>query len=244
MRVIPVIDILNGKVVHAVKGKRNEYRPIQSILTPSSDPLTITKAFQKLGFRTLYIADLDSIIDCSTNFQTLKEVALETKLELIVDAGITNIDRAQKLLESGVSKLVIGTETLKDEAFVSEALERFREEQVIVSLDLKGDRVITQKTFGGPTDAMALLAEFAEMGVLDVIVLDLLRVGSNEGVNTAFLEHLLDSFKLNLYVGGGVRNIEDLLSLEKLGISGTLVATSLHNGKISIQDLKSAGLLF
>jgi phosphoribosylformimino-5-aminoimidazole carboxamide ribotide isomerase len=243
MRVIPVIDILNGKVVHAVKGKRNEYRPVQSILTPSSDPLTISEAFQKLGFRTLYIADLDSIIDCSTNFQALKEVASGTKLELIVDAGITNIDRAQKLLESGVSKLVIGTETLKDKAFVAEALERFGEEHVIVSLDLKGDKIITQKTFDGPTDAMAILAEFAEMGVLDVIVLDLLRVGSNEGLNTTFLKRLLDSFKLRIYAGGGVRNIDDLLNLEKLGISGALVATSLHNGKISILDLKSAGFL-
>ncbi|HLN90033.1 MAG TPA: HisA/HisF-related TIM barrel protein, partial [Candidatus Binatia bacterium] len=68
MKVIPVIDILNKVVVHAVKGKRNEYKPIQSILCRSVEPLEVAKAFRTLGFSEVYVADLDAIISCSTNF--------------------------------------------------------------------------------------------------------------------------------------------------------------------------------
>ena len=98
MKVIPVIDILNGIVVHAVRGKRSEYKPLESILFKSVEPVEVAKAFKTLGFSELYVADLDAIIDCSTNFEVFKHMAEETGLHLMVDAGVTNIERAQKLL--------------------------------------------------------------------------------------------------------------------------------------------------
>ena len=73
MKVIPVIDVLNGIVVHAVRGIRKEYQPLQSVLTKSVEPLEVAMAFKNIGFSDLYVADLDAIIDCSTNFNTLKK---------------------------------------------------------------------------------------------------------------------------------------------------------------------------
>jgi phosphoribosylformimino-5-aminoimidazole carboxamide ribotide isomerase len=90
---------------------------------------------------------------------------------------------------------------------------------------------------------MCLLREFKEMGVSGVIVLDLARVGSGEGVNVDFLKKVLEDVPIDVYVGGGVRDIEDLVELKNLGVSGVLVATALHSGKISMDDLKQAGLL-
>jgi phosphoribosylformimino-5-aminoimidazole carboxamide ribotide isomerase len=81
------------------------------------------------------------------------------------------------------------------------------------------------------------------MGVSQVIVLDLARVGSGEGVNMDFMKKVLAEVPLSLYVGGGVRDIRDLLELRDAGISGALVATSLHSGKISIGQLKDNGFL-
>ena len=88
MKVIPVIDILNGIVVHAVRGKRREYQPLQSILCKSVEPLEVAKAFKALGFSELYIADLDAITGGSVNFQVFKRIAKETGLKLMVDAGV------------------------------------------------------------------------------------------------------------------------------------------------------------
>ena len=243
MKVIPVIDILNNRVVHAVGGKRREYQPIQSILTQSTEPLEVAKVLKNNGFSVLYIADLDAIIDCSTSFQQLEQIRERTGLQLMVDAGITSLERAQKLLDSGVSKLIIGTETLKKKKFVADAVRLFGKDRVVLSLDLKGDTVLVQPDFDGCTDAICLLREFKKMEVSEVIVLDLVKVGSGEGVNTDFLRQVLETFKFEVYVGGGVRDIHDLLALKNSGVSGALVATALHNGKITTQQLRAEGFL-
>ena len=243
LRVIPVIDILNGKVVHAVRGKRKEYQPLQSILCMSIEPLEVAKAFKALGFSELYIADLDAIDGSSVNFQVFKRIAKETGLKLMVDAGVSDIETAEKLLDCGVSKVVIGTETLQSKSFVGEAVRLFESARVIVSVDLKGDKVLVKLGFDGSKNPMCLLSEFKEMGVSGVIVLDLARVGSGEGVNVDFLKEALEAVPMDIYVGGGVRNIKDLVELKNLGVSGVLVATALHSGKISIEELKQTNLL-
>jgi HisA/HisF family protein len=243
LKVIPVIDVLNGVVVHAVRGKRSEYKPLDSILFKSVEPVEVAKAFRNLGFGELYMADLDAIIDCSGDFQTLKNIADETCLKLMVDAGVKSIERAQKLLDSGVSKLIIGTETLQKKSFVAEAVRLFGSERVVVSLDLKGNKILVKMGFDGCSDPMCLLRDFKKMGVSQVIVLDLLRVGSGEGVNVDFLKKVIAEVGVDVYVGGGVRDIDDLVALKNLGASGALVATALHTGKISIDALKQHGLL-
>jgi phosphoribosylformimino-5-aminoimidazole carboxamide ribotide isomerase len=243
LKVIPVIDVLNGIVVHAVRGKRREYQPLQSTLCSSVEPLEVAEAFRKLGFSELYIADLDAITSGAENFQVLKNIADETGLKLMVDAGITDIERAQKLLNNKVSKVIIGTETLQSKSLVAEAVRLFGSERVVLSLDLKGDKVIVKLGFAGCKNPMCLLREFKEMGVSQVIVLDLARVGSGEGVNVDFLKKVIGDLGVDVYVGGGVRDIKDLIELNSLGVSGVLVASALHSGKISIRELRHAGLL-
>ncbi len=242
MKVIPVIDISNGIVVHAVRGKRREYQPLQSTLCDSVQPLDVARVFKTLGFSELYIADLDAITKGKTNFQVLKRIVDETGLKLLVDAGLADLMTAQKLLESGVYRVVIGTETLQSKSFVGETIKVLGSERVIVSLDLKGGKTLVKLGFAGCTDPICLLGEFKEMGVSNVIVLDLTRVGSGEGVNVDFLKKALKQ-DVNLYVGGGVRDINDLVELKQLGISGALVATALHSSKISIEELKQNGFL-
>jgi phosphoribosylformimino-5-aminoimidazole carboxamide ribotide isomerase len=90
---------------------------------------------------------------------------------------------------------------------------------------------------------LALLRKFQEAGVSQIIVLDLARVGSGEGVNVPFLREVLRNIKANVYVGGGVRDIKDLMELKDIGVFGVLLATALHSGKISLKELKQAGLL-
>jgi phosphoribosylformimino-5-aminoimidazole carboxamide ribotide isomerase len=196
-----------------------------------------------LGFSELYIADLDAITKNLVNFRVFKRIADETGVKLMVDAGVADLERAEKLFESRVSKVVIGTETLQNKSFVSEAVRVFRSDRVIVSLDLKGEKVLVKLGFAGCVNPMCLLSEFNEMGVSNVIVLDLARVGSEEGVNVDFLKKVLKHQFFNVYVGGGVRNIKDLLEIKNLGVSGVLVATALHSGKIAIEDLKHVGLI-
>ena len=243
MKIIPVIDVLNGIAVHAIRGRRKEYQPLKSVLCNSVDPFEVAKTFKTLGFSELYLADLDAITGKQVNFEVYRRIVRETMLELMVDAGISEIEMAKEMLENQVSKIVIGTETLRSKSFVQEAVKLLGNDRLIVSLDLMGDKVLVKLGFDGCKDALCLLRDFRRMGVLGFIVLDLARVGSGEGVNMDFLKQAIASLGRGVYVGGGVRGLADLIELRDLGVSGALVATALHNGKISITDLKQAGLL-
>lgn len=243
MKIIPVIDVLEGRVVHAVRGRRKEYQPLQSNLCASTDPVDVAEALKALGFGELYLADLDAITRGRANFSIFKNIADKTGLELMVDTGIDTLKKAESALKSHVSKVIIGTETLPSASLVAEAIGLFGSEKVMVSLDLMGDRVISGFELGALKDPVALLREFQEAGVSQIIVLDLARVGSGEGVNVPFLREVLRNIKVDVYVGGGVRDIKDLMELKGVGVFGVLLATALHSGKISPEGLKWAGLL-
>jgi len=243
MKIIPVIDVLGGRVVHAVRGRRKEYQPLKSNLCASTDPVDVAAALKALGFGELYVADLDAITGGQANFSIFKNIADKTGLKLMVDAGVDTLKKAESVLESHVSKVIIGTETLPSTSLVAEAIRLFGSEKIMVSLDLMGDRVISGFELGTLKDTVALLREFQEAGVSQVIVLDLARVGSEEGVNVPFLREVLRNIKVYVYVGGGVRDVKDLMELKGVGVFGVLVATALHSGKISLKELKQAGLL-
>ncbi len=243
LKVIPVIDVLRGEVVHAVRGQRSQYMPLNSPLIKSAAPSVVAEKFRELGFSDLYVADLDAIIECSSSFETLEQIAQKSCLNLWVDAGVTSLERAQKLLGSGASKLIIGTETLQTKKFVQQAVQMFGSERVVVSLDLKGEKMLVKIGFDGCKSPLCLLKDFKRMGVSRVIVLDLLRVGSNEGVNVPFLKKIVDEVGLDVIAGGGVRDMADLVELKNIGVAGALVATALHIGKIDLDELKQEGFL-
>jgi phosphoribosylformimino-5-aminoimidazole carboxamide ribotide isomerase len=243
LKIIPVIDVLNGIVVHAVRGRRKQYQTLKSILCASTDPVDVAAALKALGFGELYLADLDAITGGQPNLSLFKQIADKTGLGLIVDAGITSLKAAEEMLDNRVSKVIIGTETLPSYSFVAEAVAYFGSEKVTVSIDLMAGQVLSRFELGALKDPVTLLREFQELGVSQIIVLDLARVGSREGVSMPFLRELLRNIKAKVLVGGGVRDVEDLVKLKDIGVFGVLVATALHSGKISPEGLKQVGLL-
>ena len=243
VKIIPVVDVLRGIVVHAVRGRRKEYQSLKSVLCESTDPVDVAVALRAFGFNELYVADLDAITGGYPNFSLLRRVEAKTGFKLMVDAGITTLKAAEEVIDSGVSKVIIGTETLLYTNFVADAITSFGSNKVIVSLDLMGNSVLNRFKSDTPADPMKLLREFQDIGVSQIIVLDLAKVGSGEGINKPFLKDVLGKIKAKVYVGGGVQNVKDLLELKDLGVHGVLVATALHLGKIPSEELKRAGLL-
>lgn len=240
MKVIPVIDIFDGSAVHAVKGKRHDYKPLMSVLCASSDPLDVAFAFKKLGFGELYVADLDSIMGRNSNLDTVKQMAEKTGLHLMVDAGVSDIKRAVQVIQHGASKLVIGTETLTRMGFVQDIVRLLGSDRVVVSYDMKNGKLLAKFSLSEFQNSISVLLNFQRMGLTQVILLDLAKVGSETGVDSTFLCQVLETTDLRVLVGGGVRNIDDLLKLSKMGVSGVLIATALHFGRITIEEIAKA----
>jgi phosphoribosylformimino-5-aminoimidazole carboxamide ribotide isomerase len=211
VRVVGVIDLKGGTAVHAVRGERERYRPI-------GDPLEIAPRY---GLDELYVADLDAIAGTGGNDSII--AALARGARVMVDAGVSEPGRAEALLDLGVERVVVGTETLADAA----ALDRLPD--AVLSLDLHDGRALSRdpRLAGLPAlDAVALLPLPRE-----VIVLDLARVGTSSGPDVALIAELHAGFPdLELLAGGGVRDADDLRALADAGAAGALVATALHRG--------------
>jgi len=243
MKIIPVIDVLNGIAVHGIRGERKRYQPLKSLLCTSADPMNIASAFESLGFSSLYLADLDAILGKSANFNIYRQIMTKTRLDLMVDAGIADLAQAEKVLETGVSKIVIGSETLNSLDFVSQAVSTFGEDRVVVSIDQKAGKVLSASEAIALMDAVSVAQKLASLSVRQLILLDLDRVGTEHGINRTVLRNILETTGVEVLVGGGIRSLQELEELRTLGISGALVATVLHNGKLAVDELKSASFL-
>jgi len=243
LNVVPVIDVLDGIAVHAVRGEREKYSPLKSVLCKSADPVDVAKAFKAMGFRDLYMADLDAILGKRFNPKVLRRIRAETDLTIMVDAGINTAKRARTLLEAGASIIVIGTETLRDLSFIEKALKKFGAEKVAVSIDIVENEILSMLE-SIKHSRPALFAEvLRKMGVAKVIILDLRRVGSEQGPNLALVKEVVERTNLEVLTGGGIRNLTDLGELRKIGVSKALVATALHKGIITPEILKTKGYL-
>jgi len=238
MKIIPVMDILDGTVVHAIRGERKKYKPIKSVMCDSSNPLEVAMAFKNLGFKELYIADLDSILRKGKNYETIRKISEATGLELMVDAGISDTNSVKEIFKYQISNLIIGTETVKSLDFVKKCLKKFGNEKIILSLDIKNGKVLSSCSEISMKDPSDVALTFEKLGVKKIIVLDLIRVGSEEGINFSILDKILDAVEIQIINGGGVRNLADIIELKKRGVYAVLIATALHNGSITKKDIK------
>ncbi len=233
-QILPVLDLLNGVVVRGVGGRRDEYRPVESVLTPSAQPLDIARAFrERLGLTTLYVADLDGILHQQPNEPIFRQL-VNDGFELWIDGGLQSTTDASRLFEAGAAKVIVGLESLSEIQLLPVLIAEFRAERIVFSLDLKaGQPMLGTATWPDPTP-LGIARMAIDMGVTQMIVLDLISVGEQRGPSTldlcAAIRRLAPS--VQLITGGGVRNAADLDPLQAARIDGVLLATALHNGAI------------
>ena len=240
MGILPVLDILDGEVVHGQQGERDSYAPIKSELTDSSLPKEIAKCLNNdFGFKKFYVADLDSIMGLGDNFEVLKELNQEFGFDLLVDCGFEykeDIFENKSILEH-FDSLIMGTESIKSFEVVKAALNELGEDNLIISIDIKSGNILSN--MGELKDVFSAVNKFSDLGVKRFIILDLGKVGSLSGSNTD-IENMRDEVPrkdIEFITGGGVRNYGDVKKILGKGFSKVLVATALHNKNISPEEL-------
>jgi phosphoribosylformimino-5-aminoimidazole carboxamide ribotide isomerase len=236
MYLIPVIDLLDGRAVHARGGRRSDYRPVASALGVdiSGDPIALARLYvERLGLRDLYVADLDAIEGASPQDVLVAAVA-QLGAAVWVDAGVTSVAHARHILRTGASRVIVGLETLQSFGQLHDICADVGGEHVAFSLDVRGGVPVIAKTASIPTNTPeAIAASAVDAGVSAVIVLDLERVGSAAGVDLSLLAAVRRAVPgVLLLAGGGVRGNDDLSRLVDAGCDGALVATALHSGAI------------
>jgi len=239
MRIIPVLDLLNSVVVRGVAGQRDEYRPVESCFAESANAVDMALAIRRtFGLNQLYVADLDAILDREPNWPVYQQL-VELEFELLIDAGVSTAADVAGVLAAGAKQVIVGLETWPLLSSLEMLLATAGEENIIFSLDMKDGRPVSKfrdMTNDDPADIGACVLE---AGVREMIVLDLGSVGMKSGLPTLELCRELNDFAPNsrLITGGGVRNPNDLKQLADEPIDGILVASALHDGSITAEDI-------
>jgi phosphoribosylformimino-5-aminoimidazole carboxamide ribotide isomerase len=233
MRIVPVLDVMGGVVVRGVGGRRHEYRPVVSPLTASCRPADVARALRDhFGFDEFYLADLDAVGGAPPAIPTYRALQDEG-LRLWIDAGVRRAEEADVVAEAGAN-VVLGLETLAGPDVLADVCRR-HPDRALFSLDLKGGEPLGAAPAWGTTDAERIAAEAVGRGARRLLVLDLARVGEGAGCGTDDLCAAVASAhpQVELWAGGGVRGAADLERLERLGVRRVLVASALHDGRIS-----------
>jgi phosphoribosylformimino-5-aminoimidazole carboxamide ribotide isomerase len=231
MNVVPVIDLLQGQVVRAIRGDRKHYRPIASALCASSDPLTVARILcEHCSAQQLYIADLDALQGRAGHLAVVRQL-LEALpgLELWLDAGFSDVSQAQAVHERlgpSADRLVpvFGSESLRSRSALEACFSTRHDRQGgILSLDRRdGERLDT----AGCWDSPALWPP-------RVIVMTLERVGAGTGPDLATLREVAARSPQTRLIGaGGITGEADLARAREAGASAWLVASALHDLKL------------
>lgn len=249
MRIIPVIDLQGGRAVRGRSGDRSRYRPVRSRVGAGeardlSDPLALLAAYREaIRPATVYVADLDRITgqgDHGALLGRLVEAAPDVRF--LWDGGFRDAAAASRLARAtGGITPVLGTETLRSiDALPGPGMGS----AMALSLDLEDAGLIGGSDSRAPLRQEDVLDRARLAGVGSVVLVLLDRVGTGNGLPR---ERLLDLRRratgLDLIAGGGIAGMEDLRFLRDAGFSGALLATALHDGLVSPDDLRREGFM-
>lgn len=244
MHVMPVLDLMGGVVVRGIGGRRDEYRPIASPLVTSSSPDDVARAISaRFGCREFYVADLDAIAGREPAWEIYASL-MANGWELWVDAGLSDMPRARALAEfvaSGhrMDGIIAGLESLHSPQQLVEIIALVGGQRLVFSLDLKQGTPLVHDGASFERDPFEIARAAIAAGVERMIVLDLAGVGQQAGLSTLDLcRRIHDAAPhVELVAGGGVRGTDDLRTMATTGCQRALVASALHDGRLTPEDL-------
>ena len=223
--IIPVLDLKHGKVVRARAGDRASYQPIVTPLSATSEATDVLQGLRRVApFSTVYIADLDAIAGEGGHGDVLRALrSMAPDVEFWLDGGFATTGAARAALQDGITP-VFGSESLANVEDLTTAGRSFGTTKLILSLDYRGTR------FMGPPE----IEQQPQLWPSRVILMTLDRVGTGAGPDFDALAALVERASGRaVFAAAGVRGEDDLDRLQAIGVAGVLVATALHDGRLS-----------
>lgn len=236
MEIIPAIDIIDGACVRLYKGdyeKKVKY---------FDDPVEVAGKWLEYGVKWIHLIDLDG---ARTGFPANLEIAVKIKKKynafIEYGGGIRSLETLNKVMDAGVDKIIIGTKAIEN----FESLKEYHiksKGKIIISLDFGKQNMVFKKGWlsGSDMDLFDFGKKIKDSGVNEVIVTDISRDGTLEGVNIDVIKEFLRKTYLEIYVAGGVSGIDDIKKLKKiesLGIKGIIIGKALYEEKINLKEV-------
>ena len=235
MRIIPAIDIINGKCVRLSKGDYST----QKIYNET--PLEVAKAFEDHGIQNLHLVDLDGAKSMHiVNYKVLEEIATKTRLNIDFGGGLKTNEDLRIAFESGAKQITGGSIAVKDPSTFVDWVQHYGEDKIILGADVKGELIATngwQET--SEQSLFTFLAHYQKKGIKNVICTDISKDGMLEGPSFDLYEKIIAETQLNLIASGGISCFDELPRLAKMGCNGTIIGKAIYEHRISLKQLEN-----
>ena len=236
MIVIPAIDIRNGKCVRLTQGKYDE----ETIYY--ENPLTTAKMWQDKGAHYLHVVDLDgALTGDDVNFDVISKISTKLSIPVEVGGGIRDNIKVKKYLDSGVSRVIIGTSAVQNISLVEEMC-RLYPGKIAVSIDVK-DNCVAIKGWVETTElnAVNFAKKLQTAGVSTIVFTDISKDGMLSGPNMHALKELQSKVDMQIIASGGIKNLEHIIQLNELNLYGAITGKALYEGTLTMEELNERG---
>lgn len=232
MILFPAIDLYEKKAVRLYKGDYNQ------MTVYSENPIEIAEDFRSCGATHIHMVDLEGAKDGTTpNLSIVEQVAMETGLFVEIGGGIRNLDTVARYLESGVSRVILGTAAVTDPAFLEKAVKTYGE-KIAVGADVKDGRIAIKGWLESSSYTLdAFMERLEALGVSNVICTDISKDGAMKGTNRELYRELSAKYSVAITASGGVSTLEDVKALLEMELYGAIIGKAYYTGAI---DLKQA----
>ncbi len=235
MRIIPAIDIIDGKCVRLSKGDY-ETKKIYN-----ENPVEVAKEFEDFGIQYLHLVDLDGAkAKKIINQKVIENIAKNTNLIIDFGGGIRSEEDLQKVFDSGAKKVTLGSIAVVNPELCLAWLEKFGAEKLILGADCLDRKIKTSGWLeNSETDVVDFIKEYQKKGFKEVVCTDISKDGMLQGPSTALYQEIIENSTIELIASGGISNIEDVQKMKKIGCAGTIIGKAIYEGRISLEDLRS-----
>ena len=234
MRIIPAIDIINGKCVRLTKGDYNT----QKIY--NENPLEVAKEFEASGIKHLHLVDLDRAKSNNiVNHKILNDIASKTKLIIDFGGGIKSDKDIEIAFESGASQVTGGSIAVHNRTIFLDWLAKYGSEKIILGADSNNRMIATngwqQKS---DMDVINFITQYENKGISYVICTDISKDGMLQGPSIDLYKEILSKSNINLIASGGVTSIDDIELVKQIGCEGAIIGKAIYEGRISLKELE------
>ena len=235
MRIIPAIDIIEGKCVRLSKGDYHTKKIY------NESPLEVAKAFEDHGIEYLHLVDLDGAKSKHiVNHKVLERLATQTSLKIDFGGGLKSAADLKIAFECGASQITGGSIAVKSPETFTSWIQSYGADKIILGADVKGIHIATD---GWLETSDKTLFDFVEyyktQGISYVICTDISKDGMLEGPAFELYQKLLEQVKVKLIASGGISKFEELPQLQELGCDGVIIGKAIYENRISLKQLEA-----
>ena len=234
MRIIPAIDIIDGKCVRLSKGDYSTQK------TYNENPLEVAKTYEDHGIEYLHLVDLDGAKSKHiVNHKVLKSLATKTNLKIDFGGGLKSDEDLRIAFESGAKQITGGSIAVKDPDTFTSWIEHYGAEKIILGADVKGEYIATDGWLETSDQSLFdFLTHYQTKGIQHTICTDISKDGMLQGPSFDLYQKILSETEVKLIASGGISQFDELPRLAQMGCEGTIIGKAIYENRISLKQLE------